>query len=211
VQYDPKVDWWVSSGASTTVAVFKNAMYVCPSAPHPDRVMITTNSTGTTFNARPSDYVGVGGIYDTSNTQANYHPGVMQAKVSATPTRIANISDGLSNTICVAEIADKPNVWHARSLFQDNSNTVYTCSNCVNGQWAAPNWNDLRGYSYDGTVSFGLCVVNCSNSASVHAFHPSGANVLMCDGSVQFLKSGLSRDVMVRLVSTSEADIPGPY
>ncbi len=77
VQYNSTLDWWDSSStkANTTVAVFKNAMYVCPSGPHPDRVMITTNSTGTTFNARPSDYVAVGGMYDTSNTQANYHVG----------------------------------------------------------------------------------------------------------------------------------------
>jgi prepilin-type processing-associated H-X9-DG protein len=208
-QYNSKVDWWDST--NTTVALYQNAMYVCPSAPHPDRVMKTTNTTGTTFNARAADYVGVGGMYDSSNTQANYHPGVMQAKVSATRTRFADVTDGLSNTLCVVEIADKPNVWHGRGLFTDNSNTVYTTVGGVAGQWAAPNWNDLRGYSYDGTVAFGPCAVNCSNSASIYGFHPGGANVLLCDGSVQFLKVGINRDIVIRLVSTQEGEILGQY
>jgi prepilin-type N-terminal cleavage/methylation domain-containing protein/prepilin-type processing-associated H-X9-DG protein len=211
VQYDPKKDWWDSTGNNATVASFKNAMYLCPSAPNPDRVMITTNSDGYTFNARPSDYVGVGGMYDTAAGEAYYHRGVLQAKVSGSRTRFADITDGLSNTVCIVEICDKPNVWRGRKMAQDNSKQVFTCAACVNGQWASPNWNDLRGYSFDGSVAFGPCAVNCSNGASVYAFHPGGANVLMCDGSVQFLKAGLSRDIMVRLVSINEGDIPGEY
>jgi prepilin-type N-terminal cleavage/methylation domain-containing protein/prepilin-type processing-associated H-X9-DG protein len=187
-QYDSTKDWWDSTGNNATVASYKNPMYLCPSAPNPDRVMITTNSAGFTFNARPADYVGVGGAYDTSNQAANYHRGVFQAKVSAAPTRIPDITDGLSNTMCVA-------------------NTVYTCATCVNGQWAAPNWNDLRGYTFDGVTGFGPCAVNCSNGASIYAFHTGGANVLLGDGSVRFLKAGMPRETMVALASLSDGDI----
>ena len=210
-QYDEKKDWWDSTGNNASVAAYKNPMYLCPTAPNSDRVMITTNSAGYTFNARPADYVGVGGMYDTSNSGANYHRGVMQAKVSDSPTKWADIKDGLTNTVCIVEIADKPNQWRVGKLFKDNSAQVYTCANCVNGQWAAPNWNDLRGYSYDGVTPFGPCVVNCSNGASIYSFHTGGANVLMCDGSVQFLGASMARSVLIALVSVNEGDIPGEY
>lgn len=210
-QYNSSQDWWDNTGNNAAVASYKKPMYLCPSAVNEDRVLITTNSAGYTFNARPADYVGVGGMYDTSNTSANYHRGVMQAKVAETPTRTADITDGLSNTVCVVEIADKPNLWRVGKLVTNNSATVYTGVANVNGQWAAPNWNDLRGYSSDGVTAFGNCVVNCSNGASLYAFHPGGANVLKCDGSVRLLGMGLARDVLIALVSVDEGEVIGDY
>jgi prepilin-type N-terminal cleavage/methylation domain-containing protein/prepilin-type processing-associated H-X9-DG protein len=207
-QYDNTKDWWDSTGNNANVASTKIPMYLCPAGPNPERVMITTNAAGYTFNARPADYVGVGGVYDTSNQAANWHRGVMQAKLAAGQTRIADITDGLSNTICVVEIADKPNQWRAGVLFKDNSATVYTGVASVNGQWASPNWNDLRGYSYDGVTGFGPCAVNCSNGASIYAFHTGGANVLMADGSGQFLKAGMQTvPTLIALVSINEGDL----
>jgi prepilin-type N-terminal cleavage/methylation domain-containing protein/prepilin-type processing-associated H-X9-DG protein len=213
-QYDSTKDWWDSTNnngnvSNAMVAAYKHSMYLCPTTPNSNRVLITTNSTGYPFNARPSDYVGVGGMYDTSNTGANYHRGAMQAKVAESPTNLSDITDGLSNTVCIVEIADKPNQWRRRTLFKNNSGTVYTCATCVNGQWAAPNWNDLRGYSYDGVTSFGTCVVNCSNGASIYSFHPQGANVLLCDGSVRFVGESLPRSVLIALVSVNESDVTG--
>lgn len=210
-QYNPNKDWWDNTGSNAAVASFRNPMYLCPTGPNPNRVLKTTNSAGYTFDARPSDYVGVGGMYDTSNTGANYHRGAMQAKVADQPTRTADIKDGLSNTLAIVEITDKPNLWRNGRLVTDNSATVYTGVSSVNGQWAAPNWNDLRGYSYDGVTPFGLCVVNCSNAASVYSFHPGGANVLRCDGSVRFLSMGITRAIMIALVSVNEKDLPGEY
>jgi prepilin-type processing-associated H-X9-DG protein len=209
--YDPTKDWWDNTGNNATVASTKMSMFLCPAAPNPDRTMTTTNSAAYTFNARPADYVGVGGMYDTSNKQANYHPGVMQAKISDQPTRLRDVTDGLSNTIFIVEICDKPNSWRAGKLFANNSAQVFTCAACVNGQWASPNWNDLRGYSFDGVTGFGPCAVNCSNGASVYAFHLGGANVLLGDGSVRMLPAGFSRDIMVTLVSINEGEIIGEY
>jgi len=211
VQYDPTKDWWDNTGNNSSVASFKNPMYLCPSGPNNNRVMITKNAAGYTFNARPADYVGVGGMYDTAPGQAYYHRGVLQAKESDQPTRLADVADGLSNTVFVVEIADKPNLWRAGKLITNNANTLYTCAACVNGQWASPNWNDLRGYSYDGVTAFGPCAVNCANGASVYGFHPGGANVLMGDGSVRMLAAGFSRDLMVKLVSIAQGEINGDF
>ena len=150
-------------------------------------------------------------MYDTAPGEAYYHRGALQAKVSDKPTTFATVTDGLSNTVCIVEIADKPNQWRRRILFKNNAQTSYTCAACVQGQWASPNWNDLRGYSFDGVTSFGPCAVNCSNGASVYAFHPGGANVLFLDGSIHHLRAGLPREVMIALASVNEADFPGEY
>ena len=80
-QYDYTKDWWDSTGNNATVASFKNPMYICPSGPSGDRVMITTNAAGYTFNARPADYVvrqrkAVCSTTRLSNQAANWHRGV---------------------------------------------------------------------------------------------------------------------------------------
>ena len=64
--------------------------------------------------------------------------------------------------------------------------------------------------SADGKTPFGPCAVNCSNSASIYGFHPGGANVLFVDGSVRFLKAGMSQELLVALVSYAGGEVLSP-
>ena len=43
--------------------------------------------------------------------------------------------------------------------------------------------------------------MNCNNNWGVYAFHPVGANALLCDGSVHFLDVTLDREVFAGLVT----------
>jgi len=123
--------------------------------------------------------------------------------------RLAEVTDGTSNTMLVVEMADKPNRWRAGSLHDDRTSDT-TARPIVEGfsfgQWIAPNWNHLRAYTPDGKESFGNCAVNCSNAGSIYSFHPGYANVLMVDGSVRRVRAGLDEVLLVALVSIADGE-----
>jgi prepilin-type N-terminal cleavage/methylation domain-containing protein/prepilin-type processing-associated H-X9-DG protein len=98
-------------------------------------------------------------------------------------TRVAQITDGTSHTILVAEDAGRPQWYNAdREIFIPVPSPPY-------GQ---AGWADPTGaFSIDGSQRNGQvpgdCSLNCSNNSEVYSFHPSGANVVFADGSVHFL------------------------
>ncbi len=104
------------------------------------------------------------------------------------PASLAHIRDGLSNTILVAEKAGFP-VLYA----QGDRHGEWPWGQ---GTWAGC---DLGGY--------GNARVNWSNFPSIFAFHPSGAHVVMCDGSVRFLAEDTDEGIIVALCSRSEGEL----
>ncbi len=65
--------------------------------------------------------------------------------------------------------------------------------------------------SQDGSVSFGTCAVNCNNDLGVYSFHPGGANVLLCDGSVRSVRESIDLFVFYALVTRSEGEVVGSF
>jgi prepilin-type N-terminal cleavage/methylation domain-containing protein len=107
---------------------------------------------------------------------------------------IATCSDGLSNTLVIAEDAARVDRWQAGKL--------------VPGQYSSGGaWGDynseyyVHGASPAGVVSAGNCVVNCTNDNEIYGFHTLGAMGLRGDGSVLFLKTSISAQVMIAAVS----------
>jgi prepilin-type processing-associated H-X9-DG protein len=47
----------------------------------------------------------------------------------------------------------------------------------------------------------GPCAINCINNHEVYSFHPTGANVLLTDGSVRFASQNVSIGVADALVT----------
>lgn len=209
--YNPAHDWWAKTDSpNRAVAATPVETYVCPASPNPKRCVMTMDpeSEGQSFEAAATDYVGSAGAYYQDNQQKNLHPGAMHHRTLIKRLRVPDIVDGTSQTLLVVEMADKPNNWRGRKLADDRSTKPQSTS--LNGQWAAPNWNHLRSYSSDGTSAFGPCAVNCSNGASIYGFHDDGANVLFVDGSVRFLKAGLSQELLIALVSYSGGELLAP-
>jgi len=204
-------DWWeTGKGSNRTVAETRVALFVCPAAPNGERSVLTQdpNEPGKSFRAAPTDYVGSAGAYYENNDQKNLHPGAMHHRQITRRIRVTDIQDGASNTLLVVEMADKPNAWRAGKLSEDRSDTPQMPA--LNGQWAAPNWNHLRSHSTDGKTQFGPCAVNCSNGAGIYGFHEGGAHVLFVDGSVRFLKAGMSQEMLIALVSIAGGELIGP-
>ncbi len=101
----------------------------------------------------------------------------------------ADVTDGLSQTVLQLELAGNP---HACWIGQECSDDVQR----GRGPWATgdPGW-----------VAF-IEGVNTSNDF-VYSFHPGGAHVAMCDGSVHFLSEAVSRDVLIRLLAATDGEV----
>jgi len=113
---------------------------------------------------------------------------------------IGTCTDGLSNTIFIAEDAGRIDRYQAGKQ--------------VSGQYSSGGaWGDynsefyVHGASAAGVVGAGSCTVNCTNDNEIYSFHTSGANGLMGDGSVRFVSANISAALMVAMVSRSGGDI----
>jgi prepilin-type processing-associated H-X9-DG protein len=108
--------------------------------------------------------------------------------------RPADITDGTSTTLLVAEDAGRPQLWRAgravAGLF------------AYGGPWAsAVNPVVILGSSADGAAVPGPCAMNCTNNRQPYSFHPGGANFLFADGSVHFLRAGVGVRVLAALAT----------
>jgi prepilin-type processing-associated H-X9-DG protein len=115
-------------------------------------------------------------------------------------TRVAEITDGTSQTIMMVECGGRPKPWRVGRLVD--------APFVSGGPWAAEgNRIALWGATQDGSTRLGPCAFNCTNESEVYAFHPGGANFLFADGSVQFLRAGLSIRVVARLVTRAGGEV----
>jgi prepilin-type N-terminal cleavage/methylation domain-containing protein/prepilin-type processing-associated H-X9-DG protein len=140
------------------------------------------------WQAYPSDYTPLAGL---DQSLATYLGLSLPATGLEGPWRrdlgtpILAVSDGTSNTILLAEIAGK------NELFNAGRDTGTTLSGFFGGEggWADATsaGSPLFGSSNDGTVFPGPCGINCSNDYGLYSFHTAGANVVLADGSVRFL------------------------
>jgi prepilin-type N-terminal cleavage/methylation domain-containing protein len=117
--------------------------------------------------------------------------------IVAWPTGKSSIgacTDGLSNTILIAEDAGRVQLWRAGKLVSGGF--------ASGGAWADYNSEYfVHGADAAGNVGQGSCTVNCTNDNEIYSFHPSGAMSLRGDGSVFFLKSSTSPQVVIAAVS----------
>jgi prepilin-type processing-associated H-X9-DG protein len=145
------------------------------------------------------------------------NPGILIRNDTAT---ISDVTDGLSNTILLAESAGRPQVYRlGRPVGSPPTNKVN------GGGWSRPASDfDLKGSSPDGTTFPGSCAINCTNGLDIgttfphpvygtngtgetYAFHPGGANTLLGDGSVRFLAAGIDIVLYAALVTRDGGEV----
>ena len=212
---------WVH--ANSTAVRTSLQVYVCPSAANPGATVGVTDINlalwqGATF-AR-SNYVhnvGWNDIwsapasvdYEDMTTGAN---GVMYRN---SRTRFAAVSDGLSNTVAAGErspnLADA--VWPG---------VVPGAKHYSYGQFASSGTGGT-GINYDNAGSYVGAnsgpsvyedpqIIHSPNSPIGHtdemySLHPGGSSVLMCDGSVRFVKEGIHLSTWSALSSRASGEI----
>ncbi len=126
-------------------------------------------------------------------------PGIVAAG-NNNPATIATITDGTSNTMLLAESGGRPTRYVPGRPFEPAA-TVGVSS------WGEFNGSIIRGYTADGLSQPGPCMVNCSNSFSIYAFHSGGANVLYGDGSVRFLRASVPATTVAALVTRAGGEV----
>ncbi|QDU82366.1 putative major pilin subunit [Polystyrenella longa] len=169
--------------------------YICPSSYDPDRtVQLSTGPLESQllpdrFGAPGDYYVRFGGITNSEGVTAT------AAFDSNDYTPLKKISDGLTHTVLVGEISDRPQLFLRHEL-QSGVQTRQPGW----AAWSGPQALRLLGYSEDGTVEGEFdCIINCTNEQGLFSFHNGGANVLYADGSVHFLGSGMPVDIVMAL------------
>ncbi len=158
------------------------------------------------WQAYASDYSPVSGV---SEYLAQYlglpTTGLEGALQRDVKTPILGLTDGTSNTILIAEIAGKNDLWQA------GRNTGQKLSGFFGGQggWAdaTSSGSSLWGSTSDGTTGPGACGINCSNDYGLYSMHSGGANTLFGDGSVRFTNASIDIRNLAALVTRKGGEI----
>jgi len=114
-------------------------------------------------------------------------------------TRLAEITDGASQTILLTECAGRPKQWRAGRAVPG----IYT----PGAAWVGGTLIFGQGSTPDGATKPGPCAINCTNDREVYSFHPGGANAAFADGSVHFLKAGIDIRIFARLVTRAGGEV----
>jgi prepilin-type N-terminal cleavage/methylation domain-containing protein/prepilin-type processing-associated H-X9-DG protein len=190
------------------VATTQLKIFQCPSA-EPNRWVTAVEDPGNySYGGRGAcgDYSGIRDI-DTALVEmglvdpaANYE-GVLTASYITEQflRRLAQITDGASQTILVTECAGRPKLWQAGRLVPGERAT--------GGVWVAGTLTFGRGSSANGATQPGPSAINCTNDREVYSFHPSGANACFADGSVHFLPAGINIRVFARLATCAGGEV----
>lgn len=220
--YNFNIHWFDMANRSTIKTEVKT--FLCPSTPRngfhsgtkADKELGITYS----WEAAVTDYMAVGAIKEELITLGLIDPigdvrGAMtkmlgpnkasepadKSSVPYVKNRVADITDGTSNTILIVEMAGGPNLYVA------NRRNTGTMSNHPLGWADFGNVMDVEGSTYDGLTKNGPCAINCTNQKNVYSFHTGGANVGFADGSVRFIREGINMRTVGALVSRAGGEV----
>lgn len=131
------------------------------------------------------------------------------------PSKLSRITDGLSNTLLINETAGWPQQWQGNKRLDDFANMG------TRGSWAA--WQSFvySTSTHDGVTNafhgdngnfstmgdLAACGVNCENKFAIFSFHPGGANIGLCDGSVRFMAETVSGRVFAQVVAIDDGEV----
>ncbi len=115
---------------------------------------------------------------------------------------LADVTDGLSNTLLIGERAGRPD-YYARGEPPDPYPYRDPAAHGQGDGQAA--WAISTHFLW--TLYYSKQSVNDTNSVGIYSFHPGGANASFADGSVRFLKDTTSPAVLTAIGTRAGAEI----
>ncbi|MGD9721963.1 MAG: DUF1559 domain-containing protein [Pirellulales bacterium] len=213
IGYNLKVDWWREP--NRTIAATQLRMVQCPSTPEPNRIQDKPETTPPNKTGACGDYFATAGVHLDINlaltnaqfaTNADLRGAIYWYEPTNLQNRVADITDGTSNTIMLAECAGREDVWRGREKYP----VAYTGTVRVRargGAWATTDNPYKIGQRAPWHASFGQIpgplAINNSNEWGhcFYSFHDGGANFAFADGSVQFLAEQMDLYTLASLVT----------
>lgn len=196
--------------ANSTCAETNLSVFTCPSDQNLNNQSVTINETHGTGIYAKGNYVGntgIGPMTFNNGIQGETLPGVFLAN---TPVRIADITDGTSNTALASELIRVPGVdWRGvmhyveGPLYQHNYTPNSTTPDGIRATFcvsttAAPcvgsytSWNNLE-------------VILSARSRH----NPGGVNLALADASVRFVSNSVSAATWQTVGTIGNGDLPG--
>jgi prepilin-type N-terminal cleavage/methylation domain-containing protein/prepilin-type processing-associated H-X9-DG protein len=220
-QYDFKQNWYDPANLPVSATPLK--ILLCPSSPSPTRMDGVPDAAWNPIVA-VTDYgitTHVAQRLVSAGLVTAAGPGAMPKNEPG--PRFADVLDGLSSTIFVAESAGRPQLWRVGKQVGSPPTPKVN-----GGGWArAATAFSLEGSTADGSSSPGPCGINCTNgfdyqtypdayfgtdgTGQIYAFHPGGANALFGDGSVHFLHQSIPIATLAALITRSGGEVVGDY
>ncbi len=190
-------------------------------------------SNSLTTNTQPSLYT------DPADSTQKYVAGVFPKNATIDPTtglviahgkKFRDITDGLSNTLAIAESAGRPAVFRRGKAYGSLP------TNRLNaGGWARPA-SDIMiyGQKADGTDLLGTVAINATNgydigaltpypytaapyvfgvhgTSSPYSFHVGGAHFTLGDGAVRFISENINFNTFIALCTPAGGEITGEF
>ncbi len=231
--YNQSVNW--SSPLNSTVVTVKISTLLCPSGPQvsvldgdPNPPMVWAPNVAALTDYSPT--IGIDsrlgtpglGIASAAGDTLTIGPwtGLLPKN---TKSKLADATDGLSNTVAYAESVGRPFVYRkgGRQFSADLTNHRVNA-----GGWSRPASDfSIDGSSYDGSVIPGPCPLNCTNgddiggqtfpypyygsegSSEVFSLHPGGSNFVFGDGSVKFIKETINMRTFTSLITRGAGEV----
>lgn len=203
--YRTDKDW--RDPANAAAVTTQLPIMLCPHASRPPNFLDSGSSPPFTWKSSATDYgvvtaVGAAllplGFID-PYPDTNSLRGVMQVDKMV---RMAEVTDGTSNTLVLAEDAGRP--W--RYISNQKTATMTTGAGWANRD------NDFAvdGFNKTTNATPGPCPINCFSGEEIYSFHPGGAHVIMADCAVRYIREGIDIRMLARLVTRAGGEVvPG--
>jgi prepilin-type N-terminal cleavage/methylation domain-containing protein/prepilin-type processing-associated H-X9-DG protein len=209
-RYDAGIHWW--EPPNPDIGSQRVKMFLCPSVPQrmPVTAIIAKSPRPAMSFAvplAPTDFEALMGVQPTINQDLYSKPEANRSVLYRnSTTRMAEITDGSSQTIMVVECSARPLVYRSRILRLDLANDQ--------GQ----GWVDSESaFSLDGATSDGAIqglghkltprALNATNENEPYSFHPAGASCLFADGHVAFIAETIWVDVFAALSTRAGGEL----